>query len=655
MSDNASQSSGHNGGTHTETLSNVVIRFAGDSGDGMQLTGNRFTNEAALLGNDLRTFPDFPAEIRAPAGTLAGVSAFQLSFSDHDIYTPGDALDVLVAMNPAALKVNLRDLRQGGILLVNTAQFGKRNLDKAGYAENPLENGSLDGFRVYAVDITKMTIDAIEDIGLGSKAMDRSKNFFALGLMFWLYNRALQGTIDWIDQKFGKKMPDVAEANRRALKAGYHFGETAEMFSSRYEVPKAKLSPGTYRNINGNKALAIGFIAAAQKSGHPLFLGSYPITPASDILHELSALKHFGVRTFQAEDEIAAVSAAIGAAFGGALALTTTSGPGIALKAEAMGLAVMVELPLVVVNVQRGGPSTGLPTKTEQADLLQALFGRNSESPIPVLAAATPSDCFEVAFEASRIALKYMVPVILLSDGYLANGAEPWRIPNPASLPEIESQEITDFDGDFEPYIREKSTLARPWPRLGSLNLRHRIGGLEKAHLTGGVSYDPDNHEFMVRLRAEKVARIVQEIPKTEIYGEDSGELLFVGWGSTYGAIHAAAQKLQRDGKKVSQVHIRHLNPLPPDLPAIMKKFKHVVIPELNLGQLSMLLRAETLIDIKSICKVQGQPFMRREIIAKAESILSGNYDGPFLIRTIEHIGAETPKDAEASVFARLS
>lgn len=638
--------------TKTETVDAVVIRFAGDSGDGMQLTGTRFTSEAAIIGNDLRTFPDFPAEIRAPAGTLAGVSAFQVHFSDQNIFTPGDALDVLVAMNPAALKVNLQDLRRGGILFVNPSQFNKRNLEKAGYAADPLTDGSLEPFKLYQVDITKMTTDTLSDTGLNSRSIDRCKNFFALGLLFWMYNRKLDNTVTWLEKKFAKK-PELAAANIRVLKAGFYFGETTEMFESRFEVKPASLKPGVYRNISGNAALALGFVAAAHRAERGLFLGSYPITPASDVLHELSNYKHFNVSTFQAEDEIAAVTSAIGAAFGGALALTTTSGPGLALKGEALGLAVMTELPMVVVDVQRGGPSTGLPTKTEQADLMQAIYGRNSESPMPVIAASTPSDCFDVAFEASRLALKYMTPVMVLTDGYLANGAEPWLIPDPASLPTLKTHELTDSDAaeTFEPYTRDPETLARPWARLGTPGLEHRIGGLEKAHITGGVSYDPDNHEFMCRLRAEKVERVQQDIPPTKILGDDNGDLLFVGWGSTQGAIHAAVDALRAQGKKVSAIHLRHLNPLPKDVGDIMKRFKTVACPEMNLGQLVKILREKFLIDIVPINKVQGKPFMQGELVARALELLEGKKTSPFLIETIEHLGQEQ-SDSE---FARFS
>lgn len=622
----------------TQTVEEVVIKFAGDSGDGMQLTGSRFTSEAALSGNDLRTFPDFPAEIRAPAGTLAGVSAFQLRFADASIYTPGDQLDVLVAMNPAALTTNLRNLKAGGVVIVNSSQFGKRNLDKARLSSNPLEDGTLDAFQVFQVDITKMTTDALDDLGMNSRAVDRCKNFFALGLVFWLYNRSLDNTLQWIQQKFGKK-PELVEANTRALKAGYNFGETAELFSARYEVKPASIAPGTYRNISGNTALALGFIAAAERSGRELFLGTYPITPASDILHELARHKTFGVRTFQAEDEIAAVAATVGAAYGGALGLTTTSGPGVALKGEAIGLAVMVELPLVIANIQRGGPSTGLPTKTEQADLNQALFGRNGEAPVPVVAASSPADCFAAAFEASRIALKYMTPVILLSDGALANGTEPWKLPDLDALPRLDTTELTssqDAGDTFHPYTRDPQTLSRPWPRLGTPGLEHRIGGLEKEHITGGVSYDPDNHEFMIRLRNEKVQRIAHDYPPTEILGDQEGDLLFVGWGSTRGVIRAATERLRKQGKKVSAVHLRNLFPLPLDLGDILKRFKVVACPEMNMGQLARYLRSEYLIDVKRINKIQGIPIFENELVSRANALLEGRDPSPFLLNTLE-------------------
>lgn len=623
----------------THQLEKVVIRFAGDSGDGMQLTGERFTNEAALIGNDLRTLPDFPAEIRAPAGTLAGVSAFQLQFAHEHVYTPGDAVDVLVAMNPAALRMNLGRVRTGGMVIVNTDQFGKRNVEKAGYVVSPLEDDSLASYTVHSLDISTLTAKAIEALGLPTRQIERCKNFFALGLCFWLYHRDLDHTLAWIERKF-KKTPELAEANIRALKAGYFYGETAEVFDARYQVPPAQIAPGTYRNISGNKAMAMGFVAAAHQAKLPLFLGAYPITPASDILHELAQYKSYGVSTFQAEDEIAAISAAIGASFGGALGLTTSSGPGIALKGEALGLAVMVELPLVVVDVQRGGPSTGLPTKTEQADLMQALYGRNSEAPVPVLAAATPGDCFDVAYEAMRIAVTYRTPVIVLSDGYVANGSEPWLVPDSAALPPITPNFRTDPQG-FKPYLRDPVTLARPWVRPGTPGLTHRVGGLEKEHITGAVSYDGANHERMVRLRAEKVHRITQQIPPSTVFGPASGDVLLIGWGSTYGALYGAAKRLQAQGKKVSHCHLRYIHPLPPDLKEIMGRFTHVVAPEINMGQLARVLRAETLVDVKSICKVQGQPFLEQEIIGKVSDLLAGKPMDPFLLTTLEDTLAE--------------
>ena len=619
----------------TEEVENVVIRFAGDSGDGMQLTGTRFTAEAGLLGNDLRTFPDYPAEIRAPAGTLAGVSAYQINFASTEIHTPGDAPDVLVAMNPAALRVNIDDLKEGGTVIVNTAQFGKRNLQKAGYESNPLEDGSLSAYGVHPIDITGLTTKALEDQGLPQRSVDRCKNFFALGLIFWLYNREIENTIAWISKKFGKK-PELVEANVKALKTGYFYGETAEIFEARYEVRRADITPGVYRNINGNSALSLGLVAASVKSGLTLFLGSYPITPASTILHDLAKYKKYGVQTFQAEDELAGVCAAIGASFGGALSVTTTSGPGVALKAEAMGLAVMVELPLLVINVQRGGPSTGLPTKTEQSDLLQAFYCRNGEAPMPIISASTPGDCFYVIYEAARLALKYMTPVMVLTDGYIANGAEPWQIPEPGSLAPITVQRAQAKE-TYQPYARDPETLAREWAVPGMAGFEHRIGGLEKGHIDGGVSYDPANHELMCRLRAEKVKRIESEIPATEILGEESGDLLLIGWGSTYGAVHSATTELQQRGQKVSSINLRYLNPLPPDLKRIMGNFKHVVVPELNMGQLSMILRAETLIDVKSISKVQGKPFKEGELVHRVLEILAGTDGGPFLIETLEN------------------
>lgn len=611
-------------GKPSETLESVVIRFAGDSGDGMQLTGTQFTATSAAFGNDLATLPDFPAEIRAPAGTLPGVSGFQIHFSSRDVSTPGDSPDVLVAMNPAALKVNLKDLKPNGILIVNTNAFAAQDLKKAGYAANPLEDRSLEGYRLIKVELTRLTRTALEPTGLDTRTIDRCKNFFALGMMYWLYSRSLEPTTRWIEQKFAKQ-PALMEANLLALRAGHTFAEATELFQTNYVVPPARLTAGRYRNISGNTALALGLVAAAEKSGLPLFLGSYPITPASDILHELSHHKRFGVITFQAEDEIAAIGAALGASFAGNLGVTTTSGPGVALKTETIGLATMAELPLVIVNIQRGGPSTGLPTKTEQADLFQALFGRNSEAPIPVVAAATPSDCFAMAYEASRIALAYMTPVMLLSDGYLANGAEPWKLPDVPSLPAIPVQFRKDPDG-FRPYARDPETLTRPWAIPGTPGLEHRIGGLEKEDGTGNVSYDPMNHEKMVRLRAEKVERVARMIPPQEIEGDPDGDLLVIGWGSTYGAIHAAVEHYrQRPNRaRVGHVHIRHLNPLPPDLGAILARYKRHLVPELNLGQLSWVLRARYLLDVTGLNKIQGRPFSENEILAKMDAMLGG-------------------------------
>ena len=603
-----------------EVLDSAVIRFAGDSGDGMQITGSQFTTTAALFGNDLATFPDYPAEIRAPAGTLPGVSGFQIHFGARDIYTPGDSVDALVAMNPAALKVNLADLKKSGILVVNVDNFKEIDLKKAQMSENPLEDRSLEGYRVFPVELTKLTRAALKDLGLDAKSMDRCKNFFALGMCYWLFNRSMDSTHRWLQEKF-KAKPVLAEANKLAMKAGYTYCEATEAFQVSYEVPPAKLSPGVYRNLSGNTALAIGFVAAAQKAGLTLFQGSYPITPASDILHELSLFKEFGVVTFQAEDEIAAITAAIGAAYAGCLSLTTTSGPGMALKGEAIGLATMVELPLVVCNIQRGGPSTGLPTKTEQADLFQALFGRNSEAPVPVLAPCSPGDCFWIALEASRIAIKYMVPVIVLSDGYLANGSEPWRVPNLAELDEIPARFRTDPEG-FLPYARDPQTLARPWAIPGTAGLEHRIGGLEKQDGTGNVSYDPLNHEAMVRLRAAKVEAVGQEVPDLEPAGDPEGDLLVVGWGSTYGAITAAVRAQRERGRKIGHAHVRHLNPLPANLGELLRRYRHVLVPELNMGQLLWVLRAKYLVDAEGYGKVQGKPFKQAELEARIEAIL---------------------------------
>ncbi|HSA58461.1 MAG TPA: 2-oxoacid:acceptor oxidoreductase subunit alpha [bacterium] len=604
-----------------QEVKDVVIRFAGDSGDGMQLTGMQFTNTTAVLGNDFSTLPDYPAEIRAPAGSLPGVSAYQINFSSRDIRTPGDAPDVLVAMNPAALKTNLKDLKDGGMLIVNEDAFSETNLKKAGYAENPLGDRSLSKYEVYKIPITTLNANALKETPLSKKEAERCKNFYALGLMFWLYDRPYDVTISWIHDKFSKK-PDVAQANELALKAGFHYGETAEIFRKHFRIPKAKLKPGVYRNITGNEATALGFVAASKLAGKPLFLASYPITPASDILHELSRHKNFGVQTLQMEDEIAAAGAALGASFAGGLGLTTTSGPGLALKSETINLAVMTELPLVIVDVQRGGPSTGLPTKTEQADLLQSLFGRNSESPVAVVAPATPSECFTMAIEAFRIAVTYMTPVIYLSDGYLANGSEPWLIPEPENLSPIAIKHPTDRT-TFRPYARDERTLSRPWAIPGTPGLEHRIGGIEKANVTGNVSYDPANHDLMCRLRAEKIARIADDLPPLSIFGKPSGEVLVVGWGGTYGAITSAVEDLQKEGHEVSSVHLRYLNPLPKDLKEILSRFETIVVPELNLGQLSLLLRAKYLVDAHSLNKLQGQPFKVGEIIAGVKRFMT--------------------------------
>ena len=603
-----------------EVIDKACIRFCGDSGDGMQITGSQFTNTAALYGNDLATFPDFPAEIRAPAGTLPGVSGFQVHFSSSDVYTPGDAVDVLVAMNPAALKMNLPDLRTNGILIVNLDNFKENDLRKAQIAVSPLEDHSLDGYRLFAVELTKLTRAALKELGLDAKSMDRCKNFFALGMCYWLYNRSMDATLRYLEDKF-KGKPQLVAANRLAMQAGYSYCEATEAFQISYEIPPAKLSPGTYRNISGNAALAMGFVAASDKAGIPLFLGSYPITPASDILHELSQYKDFGVITFQAEDEIAAVTSAIGAAYTGALGITTTSGPGMALKTEALGLAVAVELPLVVCDIQRGGPSTGLPTKTEQADLLQALFGRNSEAPIPVVAPSSPGDCFWVALEASRIAIKYMVPVIILSDGYLANGAEPWKIPDVSELPEIPVHFETNTE-DFHPYRRNPTTLARPWAIPGTPGLEHRVGGIEKQDVTGNINYDPLNHERMVRLRAAKVEAVADDIPDVVPAGDQSGDLLIVAWGSTHGPITAALKTARAKGQSVGHVHLRHLNPLPKNLGDVLKRYKHVLVPEMNMGQLVMILRAKFLVDAQGYNKIQGKPFKQSEIEQKIDEIL---------------------------------
>ena len=604
-----------------EEVETVTIRFAGDSGDGMQLTGTQFTNTSAVVGNDISTLPDFPAEIRAPAGSLPGVSGFQLNFSSQDIKTPGDQPNVLVAMNPAALKVNLPDLEEGGTLIVNTDSFTPENLKYANYPTNPLEDNSLAGYRVHKLPITTLNMNALKgNVELSRKEIDRSKNFFALGVLYWLYDRPMENTLSWIHGKFAKS-PELAKANEIALKTGYNFADTTEVFTTHYTVKKAQIAPGKYRKITGNEATAIGFIAASQISGRPLFYGSYPITPASDILHELSRHKTFGVRTFQAEDEIAAVCAAIGASFAGHIGLTGTSGPGVALKQEAIGLAVMTELPLVIVNVQRGGPSTGLPTKTEQADLFQAVWGRNGECPAIVIAPATPADCFHMAIEAVRLAFKYMSPVFYLSDGYLANGAEPWAIPGIDELPKIE----VTFAGDpatFMPYARDPETLARPYALPGTPGLEHRVGGIEKQHITGNVNYDPENHHFMVKLRQEKIDRAVADVPPVEVMGEPTGKVLVLGWGSTYGSISSAVEKMQREGKSVSSAHLRHLNPFPRNLGEVLAGFETVIIPEMNLGQLCTMIRAKYLVDAVAFSKVKGRPFQIREIVRKVEEYL---------------------------------
>jgi 2-oxoglutarate ferredoxin oxidoreductase subunit alpha len=603
-----------------EKLDEVVIRFAGDSGDGMQLTGTQFTNTSALIGNDLSTLPDFPAEIRAPAGTLPGVSAFQVRIADYDIHTPGDAPDVLIAMNPAALKKELKDLKANGVIIVNTDEFNDRNLARAGYTVNPLEDHTLDGYRVFQAALNTMTRRTLEGSGLDSKSMDRCKNMFALGMCYWLFSRPLESTITFLNQQFAKK-PHLAEANIKVLKAGWNFCDITELFHTRYEIPAAALEPGLYRNITGNVSLALGLIAASRRSGLPLFLGAYPITPASDVLHELSKFKNYGVTTFQAEDEIAAICAAIGASFGGALGVTTTSGPGIALKSEAMNLAIMTELPVVICDIQRGGPSTGLPTKTEQSDLLQVMFGRNGDSPIPVIAASSPKDCFATVVEAVRIATHYMVPVVFLSDGYIANGSEPWKLPKVEELPDLRVEFRTDPQG-FLPYERNPETLARPWAIPGTPGLEHRIGGLEKEDVTGNVSYDAENHEKMVHLRAEKVERIARDIPLLEVFDDQSGDLLVLGWGSTAGAITGAVNLAHKEGLKVSRAHLRYLNPFPANLGEVLSRFDRVLLPEMNLGQLALLLRARYLKDIQSLTKVQGQPFTRQEILEKIREIL---------------------------------
>jgi 2-oxoglutarate/2-oxoacid ferredoxin oxidoreductase subunit alpha len=615
-----------------QKLDHVIIRFAGDSGDGMQLAGDRFTQETAVFGNDLSTLPNFPAEIRAPAGTLPGVSSFQLHFADHDILTPGDAPDVLIAMNPAALKANIKDLPRGGDLIVNTDEFTKRNLTKVGYAANPLEDGSLEQYNVHAVPITSMTVKALDSFDITRKDAERAKNMFALGMLSWLYDRPFDGTLSFLKAKFATK-PEIMAANVAAFQAGWNFGETTEAFPARYEIKPAPLTPGTYRNINGNTALAYGLVAASQLAGLPLFLGSYPITPASDILHELAKHKRFGVRTFQAEDEIAAVGSALGAAFGGSLAVTSTSGPGMLLKAETIGLAVSVELPLIVCDIQRAGPSTGMPTKTEQADLLQAMFGRNGESPVPVVAAASPAGCFDAAIESARIAVKYRTPVILLSDGYLANGSEPWRIPDVAGLPDLSAEfcfakpagpaRPGEHDGGFEPFRRDPVTLARPWATPGTPGLEHRIGGIEKADVTGEISYDPDNHDRMVRLRQAKIDGIAADIAPLEVDDPDgTARVLVLGWGSTFGSIGAAVRRARNAGHSVAQAHLRHLNPFPLNLGEVLRHYDQVLVPEINLGQLALLLRGRFLVDVISYNRVRGLPFQSAELAGVIEDVI---------------------------------
>jgi len=609
--------------TPRETLDSVVIRFAGDSGDGMQLTGSQFTTATAIAGNDLATFPDFPAEIRAPAGTTYGVSGFQIHFAAHDIRTPGDAPDVLVAMNPAALKVNVDVLKPGGLIVVNTGAFTKNNLAKAGYESSPLEDGSLDRFRVLALDITKMTLEAVKGTGLGSKEANRCKNMWTLGLMYWLLGRERESTIDWLKKKFAK-VPKLAEANVAALNAGHIYGENAEFPHGigAYQVPAAKLEPGEYRNVSGNEATAWGLVTGAKLAGVDIVYGSYPITPASNLLHNLARLKQFGVTTFQAEDEIAAVSAAVGASFGGSIGVTGTSGPGVALKSEAIGLAIASELPLVIVNVQRGGPSTGLPTKTEQSDLFQAVWGRNGDAPLAVLAAATPGDCFYMSVEAVRIAIKYMTPVMLLTDGYLANGAEPWHLPNLDDFERFPAHYETGAEG-FEPFSRNKDTLARPWAIPGTPGLEHRIGGLEKKEVTGHISYDPENHHMMTKLRATKVQRIASDFPEAAVdQGDDRGDMLVVGWGSTYGAISQSVRMLRERDHRVSHLHLRNIWPLPRGLGDRLRSFGRVLVPELNNGQLVKLLRAEYLVDAESLTKIAGQPFRITELVEAVEERL---------------------------------
>ncbi len=610
-----------------EVLKDVVIKFAGDSGDGMQLTGTQFTNNTALLGIDLATFPDFPAEIRAPQGTLPGVSGFQLRFSSDRVFTPGDTCDVLVAMNAAALKTNLKELKKHGKIIVNVDGFDAKNLRLANYPDgvNPLENGSLDSYEVIKIDVTKITRESLKDFEMGTKEKDRAKNMFVLGFLYWMYSRSLDNTIQFLTEKFSKK-PAILDSNVKVLKAGYNYGDTTETFTTRYSVEKAKMPPGNYRSIMGNQALAYGLIAACEKSGLQLFLGSYPITPASDILHELSRHKSFKVKTFQAEDEIAAISSAIGAAYGGSLGVTSTSGPGMALKAEAMGLAVMLEIPLLICNIQRGGPSTGLPTKTEQSDLLQAYYGRNGECPMPVISASTPSDCFEAVYEAVRISVQHMTPVIFLSDGYIANGAEPWKYPETKDLPPIKvnfKTELGHHEEIFEPYLRDEN-LVRPWAIPGYAGLEHRVGGLEKQNITGNVSYEPENHELMVKLRQQKIDKISEDIPEQKIdSGSQEGKLLILGWGSTYGAIKSAISDLINEGFAVSHAHLRYVRPFPKNLGDILKNFERVLIPELNNGQLIKIIRDQYLVDAKGYNKIQGVPFTKHELIDEVKKIMN--------------------------------
>jgi 2-oxoglutarate ferredoxin oxidoreductase subunit alpha len=609
-----------------ELLSDIVIKFAGDSGDGMQLTGSQFTNNTALLGIDLATFPDFPAEIRAPQGTLPGVSGYQLRFSSDAIYTPGDLCDVLVAMNAAALKSNLKAIKKGGRIIANVDGFDAKNLRLANYADgvNPLEDNSLEGFELIKMDVTKMTREALKEITMGTKEKDRAKNMFVLGFLYWMYSRDMESTLNFLKEKFGKK-DEILNANIKALQAGYNYGDTTETFTTRYKVEKAKMVPGTYRSIMGNQALAMGLVAAAQKSGLTLFLGTYPITPASDILHELRRMKNFGIKTFQAEDEIAGISAAIGAAYGGAMAVTTTSGPGIALKGEAMGLAVMLEIPLLIIDVQRGGPSTGLPTKTEQSDLLQAYYGRNGECPMPVISASTPSDCFSAVYEAARISLQHMTPVMFLSDGYIANGAEPWRFPQEADLPTIEvhfKEGLAEGETKFQPYKRDEK-LVRPWAVPGTKGLEHRIGGLEKQDITGNVSYDPDNHEHMVKTRQAKVDLIANYIPDQQVdSGDTKGKVLVLGWGSTFGSIKSAVQELISEGYAVSHAHLRYLRPFPKNLGELISNFETVLVPEINNGQLIKIVRDVYLVDAKPYNKIKGTPITKGELIAEIRQYL---------------------------------